>query len=80
MSEYAVILIDMLNDFVTGSLKCDRAQRIIPNLKRLVEAAHRNSVIVVYSNDAHYPQDHEVVARWAVTRLRARKGLRLFRS
>ncbi|RLI29680.1 cysteine hydrolase, partial [Candidatus Bathyarchaeota archaeon] len=27
----------MLNDFVTGALKCERATRIIPNIKRLVE-------------------------------------------
>ena len=37
----AVIIIDMLNDFVTGNLKCERAQRIIPNLKRLIEEARR---------------------------------------
>jgi nicotinamidase-related amidase len=63
MSEYAVILVDMLNDFVTGSLKCDRAQHIIPNLRKLIEAARRNDIAVVYSNDAHYPQDHEVIVR-----------------
>jgi nicotinamidase-related amidase len=31
----AVLVIDMLNDFVTGKLKCERAKRIIPNLKKL---------------------------------------------
>ena len=74
MSEYAVILVDMLNDFVTGSLKCDRAQHIIPNLKRLVEAARLNGVAVVYSNDAHYPQDHEVVARWGSHAIKGTEG------
>lgn len=77
MNENAVILIDMLNDFVTGSLKCDRAQHIIPNLKRLVEAARRNSVIVVYSNDAHYPQDHEVVTRWGSHAIKGTKGAKV---
>ena len=42
MTKYSVIIIDMLNDFVTGELKTDRAQRIIPNLKRLVEAARKS--------------------------------------
>ena len=64
MSEYAVIIIDMLNDFVTGDLKCERAQHIIPNLKRLVKAARKKGVPLIYSNDAHYHEDHEVVARW----------------
>jgi nicotinamidase-related amidase len=59
-----VIIIDMVNDFVTGDLKCERAANIIPNLKRLVKAAHEHNIPVVYSNDAHYPQDFEVVRRW----------------
>lgn len=49
----AIIIVDMLNDFVTGSLKCDRAQRIIPSLQKLIREAHKNGVYVIYSNDAH---------------------------
>lgn len=49
----AVIIVDMLNDFVTGSLKCDRAQRIIPPMQKLVEEARKKGVYVIYSNDAH---------------------------
>jgi len=40
----ALIIIDMLNDFVTGSLKCERAQRIIPNIRRLIDASHKAGV------------------------------------
>lgn len=43
----------MLNDFVTGALKCERAARIIPNIKRLVEAAREKGIPVVYANDTH---------------------------
>ena len=60
----AVIVIDMLNDFVRGNLKCERAERIIPNLKRLIEAARTHKVPVIYSNDAHLESDFEVVNRW----------------
>ncbi|MBS7614180.1 cysteine hydrolase [Candidatus Bathyarchaeota archaeon] len=74
MSEYAVIVIDMLNDFVTGSLKCERSQNIIPNIKKLIEAAHKNNVTVVYSNDAHYPQDHEVIEKWGGHAIKGTKG------
>jgi nicotinamidase-related amidase len=74
MSEYAVIIIYMLNDFVTGNLKCERAQHIIPNLKKLVKAARKNGITVIYSNDAHYPEDHEVVARWGSHAIKGTKG------
>ena len=53
----------MLNDFVTGSLKTDRAQRIIPNLRRLIDAFHKHKLPVIFSNDAHYETDHEM-GRW----------------
>jgi len=54
MSTKAVIVVDMLNDFVTGSLKCERAQRIIAPLGKLVESARSHGVAVIYSNDCHY--------------------------
>jgi len=64
MAKEAVIIIDMLNDFVTGNLKTDRAGRIVPNLKNLIEAARKQDVPVIYSNDAHYEHDFEVVRKW----------------
>ena len=60
----AVIVIDMLNDFVTGSLACERAQRIIAPLQSLTAQARAHNVPVIYSNDAHLPGiDHEL-ALW----------------
>lgn len=61
MPKKAVIVIDMLNDFVTGSLKCERAQSIIGPLKKLIEAARKHGIPVIYSNDSHYKGiDHEL--------------------
>lgn len=54
MAKQAVVVIDMLNDFMTGSLKCDRAQRIIDPLRKLVTSARAKGVPVIYSNDCHY--------------------------
>jgi len=64
MVNKAVIIVDMLNDFVTGDLKTERAARIVPNLKKLIERARKHGVPVVYSNDAHYKHDFEVVHKW----------------
>jgi len=70
----AVLIIDMLNDFVTGNLKCERAEHITPNLKRLIEAAREHGVPVIYCNDAHYPEDFEVVERWGKHAMKGTKG------
>lgn len=64
MSRMAVIVIDMLNEFVTGDLKTKRAARIVKPLKKLVEAAREHGVPVIYSNDAHLRTDFEVVEKW----------------
>ncbi|MGI6153239.1 MAG: cysteine hydrolase family protein [Christensenellaceae bacterium] len=53
MAKTAIILVDVLNDFVTGALTCDRAVALVPRLKKLVEAARKKGVYVIYSNDAH---------------------------
>jgi len=37
----ALLIVDMVNDFVTGVLKCERAQRIIPGIRRLADAARK---------------------------------------
>jgi nicotinamidase-related amidase len=64
MSRMAVIIIDMLNDFVTGDLKTDRVAKIVNPLKKLVEVARKHGVPVIYSNDAHLNIDFEVVEKW----------------
>jgi len=74
LDKKAVIIIDMLNDFVTGDLKCERAKRIIPNLKKLIEAARKHNIPVIYSNDAHYPEDFEVVEKWGKHAIKGTKG------
>jgi nicotinamidase-related amidase len=44
----AIILVDMLNDFVTGALEVKRAKTVIPPLQRLVVAARKSDVPVIY--------------------------------
>jgi nicotinamidase-related amidase len=65
----AVVVIDLANDFVyPGGVIADaggaeyraRAQAIIPALKKLLTAARRVGVRVVYATDAHTPSDTEL--------------------
>lgn len=56
----ALIVIDVLNEFVYGDIKGKNPERIIPNLKRLVEAARQNNIPVIYCKDEHLPVDREL--------------------
>lgn len=56
----ALVIIDMLEDFVHGSLANPRAASILPSLERLLEHARAHGWVVVFSNDAHLPDDPEL--------------------
>jgi nicotinamidase-related amidase len=56
----ALVIVDMLKDFVDGELANERAQRIVRPLERLLEHARANGWAVVFSNDAHKPGDPEL--------------------
>src|SRR3954471_23386283 len=58
----ALIVIDMLDDFVTGVLANEEhAMRIVPAIQRLLDHARASEDwVVVYSNDAHEPGDPEI--------------------
>lgn len=73
----AVILVDVQNDFVTGPLKVKRARNVIAPLQRLVVAARKNNTPVVYSIDAHYPQDVEVVRKWGSHAIKGTEGAKV---
>ncbi|MEA3355264.1 MAG: isochorismatase family cysteine hydrolase [Patescibacteria group bacterium] len=55
----AVVVIDMLYDFVYGALKNKRSEQIIEPLADLLEYARKMDWLVVYANDAHLPGDPE---------------------
>lgn len=61
MQNCAILVVDMLNDFVTGALKCDRGLAIVPNVARLLRGARGAGVPVIFCNDAHLKGiDHEL--------------------
>ena len=49
----AILVVDMLNDFVYGALACDRGKAIIPATQRLLDAAREAGIPVIFCNDAH---------------------------
>ena len=49
----ALIVVDMQNDFVTGSLGAKQAELIVPKVVRKVESFLVNNDIVIFTRDAH---------------------------
>lgn len=56
----ALIIVDMLIDFVDGKLANPRAERIIGPLQQLLDHARHRDWVIVFSNDAHRPDDPEL--------------------
>ncbi|MDR0559687.1 MAG: cysteine hydrolase [Prevotellaceae bacterium] len=74
MGKKAVIVVDMLNDFVTGALACDRSKAIVPALANLVKAARANNVPVIYANDSHIKGVDAELKLWGDHAIRGTHG------
>jgi nicotinamidase-related amidase len=59
-TRYAVLVNDMLNDFVHGKLRSNRASHIIPKLRALLDAARERDIPIFYCNDEHEISDPEL--------------------
>src|SRR3989442_12139419 len=57
---YAVLVVDMLYDFVYGRIKTDRALPIIPKSGELTDAARSADIPVSYPSDPHTHRDFEI--------------------
>ena len=56
----ALVIADMLKDFVDGELANPRARGIVEPIERLLAFARENGWVVGFSNDAHEPGDPEL--------------------
>jgi nicotinamidase-related amidase len=56
---FAVLVVDMINDFVTGKLRLERAEKIIPTIRRLLDFARSKGIPIIYINDSHPTDDRE---------------------
>jgi nicotinamidase-related amidase len=72
----AIVLVDMLNDFFLGEYKT-KSKGIITSLQMLLVAARKNNVPIIYCNDAHYPQDVEVTAKWGTHAIKGTEGAKV---
>jgi nicotinamidase-related amidase len=49
-----LVVIDMQNDFIDGSLGTKEAQAIVPNVKKKIETAIQNNDLIIYTRDTHF--------------------------
>ena len=49
-----LIVIDMQNDFVTGSLGTKEAQAIVPNVKKKIQEYDNRGDQIIFTRDTHY--------------------------
>lgn len=61
MAREALLIIDMLNDFVlkNSPLEVPDAGKIVPAIKREIGSARENKIPVIYVCDSHAPYDRE---------------------
>ncbi len=71
-----MLVVDMLNDFVFGKIKTDRALPIIPRIGEIVDDARSVAIPVLYANDSHIRKDFEI-ERWGEHAMRGTKGARV---
>lgn len=69
----AIIVVDMINDFVTGKLGSERAQKIVPNIASLLKKARKQGIPIIYLRDAHTATDNEM-SIWGQHAMRGTPG------
>ena len=72
--KYAILVVDMLNDFVTGALGCDRAKAIVKPLGELLDFARSNGAYVIFCNDSHLKGVDNELKLWGDHAIRGTKG------
>lgn len=50
----ALIVVDMQNDFIYGSLSTPEAKRIVPNVVKKIEEYRKNDYYIIFTQDTHY--------------------------
>lgn len=67
---------DILQEFVFGKIRSETAKNIIPTTKKLILAARRSKIPVVYVCDAHLPSDPEIEL-WGPHAMKGTRGARV---
>ncbi len=56
----AIIVVDMINDFVTGRLGGEYAEAIVPDVRELLEKTKEKHMMRIFVQDSHEEDDPEI--------------------
>lgn len=59
-----IVVTDMLVDFITGALACERGRNMVPSLVSLLDAARSAEIPLVFCRDAHIPDIDRELKLW----------------
>lgn len=60
----AVLIIDVINDFVSGVLGSERASAIVPKIRDLLERARKSGLPLIYITDSHLAEADREFDLW----------------
>lgn len=67
------MVVDMINDFVTGKFGSKQARAIIPKIAELLRKARQKGIPIIYLRDAHFSDDREI-SIWGEHAMKGSKG------
>ena len=73
-SKTAVIVVDMLNDFVKGELSCEQSRAIVPPIRTLLSKVRCEGVPIFYCNDHHIPDVDSELKLWGYHAIAGTEG------
>ncbi|SDI73752.1 cysteine hydrolase family protein [Natribacillus halophilus] len=64
-NKHAVVVIDMLNDFISegGALRVENNEKIVPKIREMIDFSHENDIQVVFIQEAHRKNDADFKVR-----------------
>ena len=76
MHKIALIVIDMLNDYLTpeGLIYCSGCRSIIDNIRNCIQFARTNEILVIYANTALHDKRDILVKKWGLHAVEGTKG------
>jgi len=72
-----LIIIDMLNDFISGALKTDEALLTVKPTKKAIDIFRKKNYPIFYVNDSHYYNDFEI-SLWGPHAMKGTEGAKVY--
>lgn len=78
-NRYAILVIDMLNDFINGKLRLEGTEDIVQNIQKLLDVSRQRNIPIIFCNDAHDKQDRELKI-WGEHAIKGTKGAQVIKE